>query len=125
MRWARGVFLVLAAKAPARVWEVSRSESSGLISNITKKPAYVNHYHFHIMDPQWGHVTIRMSGHPPFGIQVSLNGHDWVQRQAQRRGVGWVKEGNCFVGGSDCATLHHIAEQLDGPAGLRRLAEVC
>jgi hypothetical protein len=69
-----GVFLVLAAKAPASVWQVSRSESSGLISNIAKKPAYVNHYSFHIMDPQWGHVTIKMSGHPPFPAQVILNG---------------------------------------------------
>ena len=32
-----GVFLVLAAKAPASVWEVRRSESSGLIGNIAKK----------------------------------------------------------------------------------------
>ena len=69
-----GVFLVLAAKAPASVWQVSRSESSGLISNIAKKPAYVNHYSFHIMDPQWGHVTIKMSRHPPFPAQVILNG---------------------------------------------------
>jgi hypothetical protein len=21
------------------------------------------------MDPEWGHVTVRMSGHPPFGAQ--------------------------------------------------------
>ena len=25
------------------------------------------------MDPQWGHVTIKMSGHPPFPAQVILN----------------------------------------------------
>jgi hypothetical protein len=30
------------------------------------------------MDPQWGHVTIKMSGHPPFGAQVILNGHEYV-----------------------------------------------
>ena len=73
-----GVFLVLAAKAPASVWEVSRSESSGVIGNIAKKTTYVNHYSFHIMDPQWGHVTIKMSGHPPFPAQVILNGHEYV-----------------------------------------------
>ena len=32
-----GVFMVLAAKAPASVWEVRRSESSGVIGNIAKK----------------------------------------------------------------------------------------
>ena len=34
------------------------------------------------MDPDWGHVTIKMSGHPPFGAQVILNGHEYVARQA-------------------------------------------
>ena len=77
------MFLVLAAKAPASVWEVRRSESSGLISNIAKKPAYVNHYSFHIMDPAWGHVTIKMSGHPPFPAQVILNGHEYVAAAAR------------------------------------------
>ncbi len=90
-----GVFLVLAAKAPARVWEVRRSESTGAIGNIAKKTAYVNHYSFHIMDPQWGHVTIKMSGHPPFPAQVILNGHEYVARQARAAGIGFVKEGNC------------------------------
>jgi hypothetical protein len=60
-----GVFLVLAAKAPASVWEVRCPESTGVIGNIAKKTAYVNRYSFHIMDPAWGHVTIKMSGHPP------------------------------------------------------------
>src|SRR6185503_21040480 len=35
-----------------------------------------------------------------------------------------VKEGNCFVGGSDLAGLNRLAEQLDGSQGLARLAQV-
>ena len=69
-----GVFLVLAARAPALVWKVQRS-AAGRIVNLEKTSQYVNHYSFHIMDPTWGHVTIKMSGHPPFGAQVILNGH--------------------------------------------------
>ncbi len=90
-----GVFLVLAAKAPAGVWEVRRSESSGVIGNIAKKAAYVNHYSFHILDPDWGHVTIKMSGHPPFPAQVILNGHEYVAATAAAAGIGFIKEGNC------------------------------
>ena len=29
-----------------------------------------SHYSFHIMDPDWGHMTIKMAGHPPFGAQI-------------------------------------------------------
>ena len=37
---------------------------------------YVNHYSFHILDPDWGHLTIKISGHPSFAAQVMLNGHE-------------------------------------------------
>jgi hypothetical protein len=88
------------AKAPASVWEVSRSDA-GVLRNLAKKRAFVNHYSFHIMDPAWGHLVIKMSGHPPFGAQVILNGHEYVARQAQAAGIGFVKEGNCFTGLAD------------------------
>jgi hypothetical protein len=34
---------------------------------LEKKSEYVNHCSFHIMDPQRGHLVVKMSGHPPFG----------------------------------------------------------
>jgi len=32
-----------------------------VIVNLEKKRAFVNHYSFHIIDPIFGHVTIKMS----------------------------------------------------------------
>jgi hypothetical protein len=72
-----GVFMVLVARAPATVWKVTKSRT-GVIVSLEKKREYVNHYSFHIRDPDWGHVTIKMSGHPPFGAMVMLNGHEYV-----------------------------------------------
>jgi hypothetical protein len=120
-----GVFLVLAAKAPASVWEVHRSESSGVIGNIAKKITYVNHYSFHIIDPQWGHVTIKMSGHPPFPAQVILNGHEYVAAAARAAGIGFVKEGNCFTGIADPQRLAQAADTLSRHAAIGRLGQVC
>jgi hypothetical protein len=120
-----GVFLVLAAKAPARVWEVRRSASTGVIGNIAKKTAYVNHYSFHIMDPQWGHLTIKMSGHPPFPAQVILNGHEYVAAAARAAGIGFVKEGNCFTGIADPQGLAQVADALSQHAAIGRLGQVC
>ncbi len=120
-----GVFLVLAAKAPASVWEVRRSESTGVIGNIAKKTTYVNHYSFHIMDPAWGHVTIKMSGHPPFPAQVILNGHEYVAGVARAAGIGFVKEGNCFTGIADPRGLAQVADTLSQPAAIGRLGQVC
>ncbi|MGB7194116.1 MAG: hypothetical protein WBD81_11725, partial [Collimonas pratensis] len=90
-----GVFLILVARAPATVWDVHRSRE--VIGNIAKRTAFVNHYSFHMMDPQWGHLTIKMSGHPPFGAQIILNGHEYVAAAARAAGIGFTKQGNCFT----------------------------
>ena len=120
-----GVFLVLVAKAPAPVWKVARSPKTGAIVNIERRTEYVNHYSFHIIDPEWGHVTIKMSGHPPFGAQIILNGHEYVARQAEEAGIAFTKVGNCFTGIADPAGLARIADALSQHAAVGRLGQVC
>jgi hypothetical protein len=120
-----GVFLVLVAKAPATLWDVRRSEGGVLVNLAKKKASYVNHYSFHILDPQWGHVTIKMSGHPPFGAQVILNGHEYVAAAARAAGIRFVKEGNCFTRLADPAALAQIADTLSQDATVGRLSQVC
>ncbi|MBI4611842.1 MAG: hypothetical protein HY726_22865 [Candidatus Rokubacteria bacterium] len=120
-----GVFLILVAKAPALVWEVSQN-SRGVPHLSRKTPwPYVNHYHFHIIDKDWGHLTFKLSGHPPFGVQVMLNGHEWVERRARKKGLAAVKEGNCFVGGSDVRALDRLADALCDAHSIGRVIRVC
>src|SRR5712692_3643946 len=122
----KGIFLVLVGRAPAPVWEVQRN-SKNQITNLyrKKKWPYVNHYHIHLMDPEWGHVTIRICGYPPFGAQVIANGHEWVERQARKRSLPVIKEGNCFTGGTDFQALNQIAKTLREPHAVGRLTKVC
>jgi hypothetical protein len=120
----RGVFLILVARAVAPVWEVTRT-GTGKIANLAKKRAFVNHYSFHIWDPEWGHLTIKMSGHPPFGAQIILNGHEYVAAAARAAGIAFGKQGNCFTAITDPAGLAQIADTLSQPATIGRLAEVC
>ena len=77
------------------------------------------------MDKEWGHISIRMSGHPPFGAQILLNGHEWLERRARKEQIPYSKESNCFVAGSDLAALNRLAAGLEGNSGLVRLAQVC
>ena len=119
-----GVFLILVARAPATVWKVTRSATSGKIRNLEKTRQFVNHYSFHIMDPTWGHLTIKMSGHPPFGAQVILNGHEYVACTAHAAEIGFAKEGNCFTGIGEPGRLAQIADTLSQPGTAGRLGQV-
>ena len=117
-----GVFLVLVARAPATVWKVSRS-GVGVVHHLEKTRQFVNHYSFHIMDPMWGHVTIKISGHPPFGAQVILNGHEYIACAGQKAGLGFAKEGNCFTRVSEPERLAQIADTLSQPGTIGRLSQ--
>lgn len=121
-----GVFLILVSRAPAPVWDVQRT-SQGKIGNLARKTPwpYVNHYSFHILDPEWGHVTIKVSGHPPFGAQIILNGHEYVARQARKENIGFTKDGNCFTHVSDAGRLAQVADTLCAPDMIGRLTQVC
>ena len=119
-----GVFLILVARAPAPVWDAQCSQS-GKIVNLARKYPYVNHYSFHILDSDWGHVTIKMSGHPPFGAQIILNGHEYVACQARKEGIQFTQDGNCFTQISDSTRLAQIADTLSSPDSIGRLSQVC
>ncbi|MEW6376505.1 MAG: hypothetical protein AB1502_12045 [Thermodesulfobacteriota bacterium] len=119
----RGLFCIIARLAPMPVFQVHRSNKG--ITNIKTKISYVNHYSFHIMDPEWGHLTIKLCPHPPFNAQVILNGHEYVARQAQRSKVSFTKEGNCFTEISDATGLARIADTMRASSSVGRLVQVC
>jgi hypothetical protein len=105
-----GVFLILIARAKVTVWDIHRSARGGVIGNIAKQQAFVNHYSFHIMDPEWGHIPIKMSGHPPFGAQVIL-------RWARVRGLRRTRGRDRFCQGRQ---LLHRGRRPAGPGSGRR-----
>jgi len=101
-----GLFLILIGKAQAPVWE-----ATGKHHLEWKKPMpYVNHYSFPIWDSEWGHVTIKISGHLSFPAQVILNRPEYVACQARKAGLDFKKEGNCFTHIRDAAGLGRVAE---------------
>ena len=117
----RGLFLILVGRAQAPVWDISPKHH---IKRKTPMP-YVNHYSFHILDPEWGHLTIKISGHPPFPAQVILNGHEYVACEARKRGIQFTKEGNCFTHISDAAGLAKVADTLSEESAIGRLSQAC
>ncbi len=121
-----GLFLILVSKAPALVWEAQQTGTGKLGQLVPKQPwPYVNHYSFHILDPDWGHLTIKMSGHPAFGAQVMLNGHEYVACQARKTGTKFTKQDNCFTAISNAADLAKVADTLSQKRTAGRLHQLC
>ena len=119
----KGVFCVFISRAFAPVWQVQRYGNRGL--NLRRKQAFVNHYSFHILDPEWGHVTMKICGHPPFAAQIIVNGHEFVARQLLREGIEFTQDGNCFTETSNAAELSRCAETSCQPGTIGRLRPLC
>lgn len=121
----KGLFLVLVSKAPGQIWKVQRGEQGQVHLYHPKSLSYVNYYFFHINDPDWGHITIRMCGHPPFPAMIILNGHEYAACQLNKAGRHFIKEGNCFTELKDSSDLALVADALRRPDAIGRLSQVC
>ena len=121
-----GLFLVIKGNAPAPIWEVKRNGNGQIIEIRHRKSwPYVRHFYFHLIDREWGHVTIRICSYPPFGAQVILNGHERVERQARRKRVTVVKDGNCFIEGSDFSAISRLGAKFHHSDTTARLHQLC
>jgi hypothetical protein len=88
----------------------------------TKKCLHYYHYYSH---PQMGLLHVRTQTWFPFTVQICLNGREWLARQMDQAGIGYVKKANCFVDIEDLAAAQALMdEQLkaDWPAVLAGLA---
>jgi len=52
-------------------------------------------YHY-FDDPVLGFGHVRLQSWVPFNVFICLNGRHWLERQLQKQGMGYRKEGNCF-----------------------------
>lgn len=107
-----GIFAIFVSRAPSLLWEVKKFDNGSIDIRRKKKTSLVNHYFFHIMDKDWGHITIRMCAHPPFSCNIILNGHEWVERHEDYNRLEVTKEGNCFTSYDNGEKLTQIADTL-------------
>lgn len=55
------------------------------------------HLYFYLIDRELGFIHIRLQTWFPFQIQIYLNGHEWLARQLERRGVAFDRYENTFL----------------------------
>lgn len=118
-----GIFAVFVSRAPSLLWEVKRFDNNSIDIRRKSKTSLVNHYYFHIMDKDWGHITVRMCAHPPFSCNIILNGHEWVERQDGYNKLEATKQSNCFTSYNDGEKLTQIADTLKTKGQIERVCQ--
>jgi hypothetical protein len=88
-----------------------------------KVPQRVLYYYF--LDKELGLMHVRLQTWAPFTCQVYANGHDYVARQLQKKGIAFVQVDNAFVQVDDAAATQRSADRfakLPWPKILERYA---
>jgi hypothetical protein len=80
----------------------------------------INVYYFYVRDREWGDYNfIRIPTYLPFTITVNLNGHNWLFRQLEYRGIAYERADNGLRWIKDPVLLDEIIPKLN-EACLRR-----
>ena len=72
------------------------------------------HLYFYYDHPQYGFMSVRLQTYFPYGIQIALNGREWLRRSLDRQGVRHIVQGNKFLHIADYAVAQkHLKQQSD------------
>jgi hypothetical protein len=91
-----GLLAVLSCVEPCRSYDLHRNSQT---KHLELRPAVRKclHYYFYLDHPVFGPMHVRLQTWLPFQIKVVLNGRDWLARQLDAAGIGYLKKDNTFV----------------------------
>jgi len=99
-----GLVCALSVMEPSPTFEYVKSKIASRI-----RPCHM--YYLYQRHEQLGWMYARIQTWFPFHIQVGINGREWLARQMQRQGLGYVQQGNCFPWIEDYATAQQLLDQ--------------
>jgi hypothetical protein len=106
-----GLVCVLSCVEPCITFSIRRNGSGGF--GFVSEERRCLFYYFYYLDREFGLMHIRLATWLPFGIQVCLNGREYLARQLTRAGIGFEKRGNCFLRIDDLPAAQRILQGLE------------
>jgi len=109
-----GVYLLGKAQEKARVWRTERRrnpETGARYPWLVWSTAMVNQYYFYAVDRDFGPFFLKFCSYFPYTAKLCLNGHEYLKRQLERRGVEYTALDN---GIADCSEIEVAQTIADG-----------
>lgn len=108
----RGLICVLTCIEPCQTFSIRRDrETKKLV--LESKQRKCLHIYFYYIDREFGLMHVRLQTWLPFGIQVCVNGREWLARQMDRVGIKYTKRDNCFSYIEDVDAAQQLMGRLD------------
>jgi hypothetical protein len=118
-----GLVAVLSTLETCQSFDIFRNRETHQI-DLRRRLRKCLHYYFYFEDGRFGLTQVRLMTWFPFDVRVVLNGREWLARQLDAKGLGYLRRDNCFVDLEDFARAQRLADQqprIDWPGQLDRL----
>lgn len=102
-----GLVAVLSAVEPVSSYTLYRSRTKPFLRRGMRK---CKHYYYYWEDGRFGLCQVRLATWFPFDCHVLLNGREWLARQMDAAGIGYLRRDNCFVQLEDAARAQALAD---------------
>jgi len=108
---SEGLICVFSCVEPCKSFSVRGNRETHKLE-VVYEPRKCLHLYFYVIDPEFGFMHIRLQSWFPFEIQVYVNGHEWLARQMDQRGIKYERYGNCFTDIEDIEAAQKLSEKL-------------
>jgi hypothetical protein len=115
-----GLVCVFSAVEPCSSFDIAGNRGTGRLEVARRRRKCLHFYLYHL-HPELGLCHVRLQSWFPFEVQVWVNGREWLARQLDRAGVGYVRHANTFLKIDDWARAQKVANRLARQAWPRLL----
>jgi hypothetical protein len=122
-RVAQGLVAVFGALEPCLALTVRLDRESGLLRPVVEERKCLHFYHY-LQHPVFGLCHVRVQSWLPCTVEVWINGREWLARQMDAAGLGYVQRANCFTHLQDAAAAQRLLDRqhrIDWPKQLGAL----
>ena len=107
----QGLVCVLRCVEPCRTFSIRRDPNSDRFRFVSDDRKCL-HLYFYYLDREFGLMHLRLATWLPFGIQVCLNGREYLARRMQQAGIGFEQRDNCFTRINDLPQAQAMCDEL-------------
>jgi hypothetical protein len=106
----QGLICVLRCVEPCMSFSIRRDDHGHF--RFMSQERKCLHLYFYYLDREFGLMHVRLATWLPFGIQVCVNGREYLARRMAQAGIGFEKRDNCFTRIDDLPRAQRFLDAL-------------
>jgi hypothetical protein len=106
-----GIICLISAVESCWSFQVRKRHSSGRLELFRRERKCLHHY-LYLIDEEFGFMHVRIQGWIPYECQIYINGREWLARQLDKRGVGYVRWDNSLLAIDDLEVAAGLCERF-------------